>query len=214
VKGYEYEKGKFVVLKDEDFARVDLEAAQTVDIVNFVELREINPVLFFKPYYLSPEKGGDKPYALLRDALENSGKVGIAKLIIKARQHLAAIKPQTGGLVLELMHFPEEILSPTEIKWPAGKTASPAEIQMAKQLVNTMSGKWKPELYQDEYHAALKKIIEDKIEHGEKKPAQPARTKRPQNVVDLVSVLQESIKATQGRLAAPSARRKPKKKAA
>ena len=100
VKGYEYEKGKFVVLKDEDFKRVDVEATQTVDILNFVKLDEINPVLFYKPYYMEAEKGGDKAYVLLRDALAASGKIGIAKVVIKTRQHLAAIKPQRRGLML------------------------------------------------------------------------------------------------------------------
>ena len=110
VKGYEYEKDKFVVLKDEDFNRVDVEATQTVDIINFVELDEINPLLFYKPYFMEAGKGGDKAYVLLRDALAASKKIGIAKVVIKVRQHLAAIKPQENGLMLELMHFPEELL--------------------------------------------------------------------------------------------------------
>ncbi|HEY0258173.1 MAG TPA: Ku protein, partial [Candidatus Methylacidiphilales bacterium] len=95
VKGYEYEKGKFVVLKDEDFKRVDLEAAaQTIDIMDFVEMGEINPMYFQKPYYLEPQKGGDKPYALLREALQDSGKIGIAKVVIRTREHLAGVKAQ------------------------------------------------------------------------------------------------------------------------
>src|SRR5665213_625641 len=103
VKGYEYEKGKFVVLKDEDFARVDIEATQTVDIIQFVQLQEVDPLLFYKPYYMEVEKGGDKAYGLLRQALADSGKIAIAKVVIKTRQHLAAIKPQERGLMLELM---------------------------------------------------------------------------------------------------------------
>src|SRR5437868_6728220 len=99
VKGYEYEKGKFVVLKEKDFRRVDLEATQTVDIIDFVELDEIDPMFFDKPYYLEPQKGGQKPYALFREALKKSGKVGIAKVIIKTRQHLAAVKPCGDALV-------------------------------------------------------------------------------------------------------------------
>ena len=107
VKGYEYDKDKFVVLKDEDFTRVDVEATQTVDIINFVELNQINPLLFYKPYFMEAGKGGDKAYVLLRDALAASKKIGIAKVVIKVRQHLAAIKPQQNGLMLELMHFPD-----------------------------------------------------------------------------------------------------------
>ncbi len=98
MKGYEYEKGKYVVLKDEDFERVDLEATQTVDIQDFVDVDEIDPMFFYKPYYLEPQKGGDKAYALLRDALKDSKKVGIAKVVIKARQYLAGVKPEDGAL--------------------------------------------------------------------------------------------------------------------
>src|SRR5437763_14481472 len=110
VKGYEYEKGKFVVLKDEDFRRVDVEATQTIDIIDVVRLEEINPIYFDKPYYLVPQKAGAKAYALLRDALKRTGRVGIAKVVIKTRQHLAAIKPQHNALVLELMHFADELV--------------------------------------------------------------------------------------------------------
>src|SRR5215207_6217057 len=116
VKGYEYEKGKFIVLKEEDFQRVDLEATQTIDIIDFVELDEIDPMFFDKPYYLEPQKGGAKAYALLRESLRNTGKVGIAKVVIKTRQHLAAVKPHHNLLVLELMHFGQELVSPGALK--------------------------------------------------------------------------------------------------
>src|SRR3989440_5078376 len=118
VKGYEYEKGKYVVLKDEDFQRVDLEATQTVDIQDFVELDEIDPMYFYKPYYLEPQKGGDKAYVLLRDALKDSKKVGIAKVVIKTRQYLAGVKPEDGALVLELMHFADELADPGKLNVP------------------------------------------------------------------------------------------------
>src|SRR5204863_7789157 len=104
VKGYEYEKGKYVVLRDDDFQRVDLEATQTVDIQDFVDLEEIDPMFFYKPYYLEPQKGGDKAYALLRAALKDTNKYGVAKVVIKTRQYLAGVKPEDGALVLELMH--------------------------------------------------------------------------------------------------------------
>src|SRR5436190_6394636 len=105
VKGYEYEKGKFVVLHEEDFQRVDVEATQSVDITAFVELEEVDPIYFQKPYYMEPQKGGDRAYVLLREALRDSGKIGIAKVVIKTRQHLASVKPYRKGLMLELMHF-------------------------------------------------------------------------------------------------------------
>src|SRR4051812_33244350 len=118
VKGYEYEKDKFVVIKEEDFKRVDIEATQTVDIVGFVEVKEVNPIFFHKPYYMEPQKGGDHAYVLLRDALKDSGKIGIAKVVIKTRQHLAAVKPQEEGLMLELMHFSSELKDVEEFKRP------------------------------------------------------------------------------------------------
>src|SRR5690242_181168 len=107
VKGYEYEKGKFVVLKDDDFKRADIEATQSVDIMDFVELEEIDPIFFDKPYYLEPEKRGEKAYALLREALKQTGKVAIAQVVIKTRQHPAAVKPETNLLALDLIHFAE-----------------------------------------------------------------------------------------------------------
>jgi DNA end-binding protein Ku len=197
VKGYEYEKGKFVVLKDEDFARVDVEATKTVDIINFVALDEVDPLLFYKPYYLEAEKGGDKAYVLLRDALVECGKIAIARVVIRTRQHLAAVKPQKKGLMLELMHFPEELLDASEFKAPTEKAVGKAEMQMAKQLIQSMTSEWKPEQYTDEYHEALEKMIDEKIEHGDEEVPAPAKRKKPANVVDLVSILQQSIQETQ-----------------
>jgi DNA end-binding protein Ku len=199
VKGYEYEKGKFIVIKSEDFARVDVEATQTVDILNVVKLEEINPLLFSKPYYMQAEKGGEKAYALLRESLESAGKIGIAKVVIKERQHLAAVKPQKQGLMLELMRFPDEIVDVAEFKSPTARPVSSAEKQMAKKLIESMSVKWDPDMYHDDYREALEAFIEKKIEHGEKGLPAPKKVKRPTNVIDLVSVLQQSIKATQNR---------------
>src|SRR5580698_11465068 len=199
VKGYEYEKGKFVLIKDEDFARVDVEATQTVDIMNFVTLDEVDPLLFYKPYYLEAAKGGDKAYVLLRDALVESGKIAIAKVVIRTRQHLAAVKPQKKGLMLELMHFPEELLDASEFKEPVEKAVGKAEMQMAKQLIESMTSDWKPDQYTDEYTQELEKMIEEKIEHGGQEPRAAAVKKKPTNVVDLVSVLQQSIEQTQAK---------------
>src|ERR1700709_97778 len=164
VKGYEYEKGKFVILKDEDFARVDVEATQTVDIMNFVSIDDVDPLLFYKPSYLEAAKGGDKAYVLLRDALLDTGKIAIAKVVIKTRQHLAAVKPQEKGLMLELMHFATELRDVDEFKLPATKEIGKKELQMATALIDSMSDDWKPEEYVDEYREALEKVIEEKIE--------------------------------------------------
>ena len=193
VKGYEYEKGKFIVLKDEDFKRADIEATQSVDILDFVELDEIDPIYFDKPYYLEPEKRGEKAYGLLREALKQSGKVGIAKVVIKTRQHLASVKPEKNLLVLELMHFSEEIIETKELKIPANPSLGTKELAMAKDLISKMSGKWDPAKYQDEYRQALMEVIHKKVESGGKELPTRGKAKRPTNVVDLVSVLQESL---------------------
>ena len=197
VKGYEYEKGKYVVLKDEDFERVDLEATQTVDIQDFVDQEEIDPMFFYKPYYLEPQKGGDKAYALLRDALEESKKVGIAKVVIKTRQYLAGVKPEDGALVLELMHFAEELADPSKLHLPKKVEVGKREINMATALIDSMSSKWKPEKYRDDYREALMEVIEEKVEAGGKEiEEKPKKAPKPTKVIDLVSVLQKSLEQT------------------
>ena len=195
VKGYEYEKGEFVVVTEEDFDKVNVASNQTVDIREFVDLADIDPMFFEQPYFLAPEKGGDKAYALLRDALKESGKVGIAKVVIKTREHLAAVKPMDKALVLELMHFADELADPNELNLPAHEPGK-KELTMAEQLIQSMSGKWKPEEWKDEYREALMDLIEQKVAAPGKAPraAKPAGRK-PTNVVDLVSVLQQSLNA-------------------
>ncbi len=194
VKGYEYEKGKYVVLKDEDFQRVDLEATQTVDIQDFVHQEEIDPMFFYKPYYLEPQKGGDKAYALLRESLEKSKKVGIAKVVIKTRQYLAGVKPEGDALVLELMHFAEELADPSKLHVPKKIEVDKREMKMATALVDSMSSKWNPEKYHDDYREALMEVIEEKVEAGGKEIAEkPKKAPKPTKVIDLVSVLQKSL---------------------
>ncbi len=200
VKGYEYEKGKFVVLNEKDFQRVDLEATQTVDIKDFVEVEEIDPMYFYKPYYLEPQKGGDKAYALLRETLERTKKVGIAKVVIKTREYLAGVKPLKHALVLELMHFAEELSDAEKLNVPK-KSAEPGkrELDMAKALVETMSSEWNPTKYKDEYRDALLEVIEEKVEAGGKEIEEKPKPKKPSTkVIDLVSVLQESLARSQG----------------
>ena len=197
VKGYEYEKGKYVVLKDEDFERVDLEATQTVDIQDFVHQEEIDPIFFYKPYYLEPQKGGDKAYVLLRDALKDSGKVGIAKVVIKTREYLAGVKPEDGVLVLELMHFADELADPGKLHIPKKIEVGKREMNMATSLIDSMSSKWNPGKYKDDYREALMEVIEEKVEAGGKEIEQkPRKTPKPTKVIDLVSVLQKSLEQT------------------
>jgi DNA end-binding protein Ku len=200
VKGYEYEKGKFVILSDKDFQRVDLEATQTVDIQDFVDVDEIDPMYFYKPYYLEPQKGGDKAYALLRETLAKTKKVGIAKVIIKTRQYLAGVKPLEHALVLELMHFAEELADAEKLNVPK-KSAEPGkrEIDMAKALVESMSAEWNPTKYKDDYRDALLDVIEEKVESGGKEIEEKPKEKKPSSkVIDLVAVLQESLAKAHG----------------
>jgi DNA end-binding protein Ku len=195
VKGYEYEKDQFVVLTKEDFGKVNVASNQTVDIREFVDLAEIDPMFFDQPYFLAPEKGGDKAYALLREALAQSGKVGIAKVVIKTREHLAAVKPLGKALVLELMHFADELANPNELNLPGSEPAK-KELAMAQQLIESMSGKWKPEEWKDEYREALTKLIEEKVSAPARQARAPkAAGRKPTNVVDLASVLQQSLDA-------------------
>jgi DNA end-binding protein Ku len=197
VKGYEYEKGKYVVLQDEDFQRVDIEATQTVDIQDFVELDEIDPIFFYKPYYLEPQKGGDKAYALLRDALKDSKKVGVAKVVIKTREYLAGVKPEDGALVLELMHFADELADTSKLHIPKKVEVGKREMTMAKSLIDSMSSKWNPEKYKDDYREALMEVIEEKVEAGGKEiEEKPKKAPKPTKVIDLVSVLQKSLEET------------------
>jgi DNA end-binding protein Ku len=200
VKGYEYEKGKYVVLQDEDFQRVDIEATQTVDIQDFVELDEIDPIFFYKPYYLEPQKGGDKAYALLRDALKDSKKVGVAKVVIKTREYLAGVKPEDGALVLELMHFADELADASKLHIPKKVEVGKREMTMAKSLIDSMSSKWNPEKYKDDYREALMEVIEEKVEAGGKEiEEKPRKALKPTKVIDLVSVLQKSLEETGGK---------------
>ena len=128
--------------------------------------------------------------------LDEAGRIAIAKVVIRARQHLAAIKPQNSGLMLELMHFPKELIDASEFKAPTQKSVGKSEMRMALQLVESMTTEWKPEEYTDDYRDALKDLIEEKIEHGEQAAPAPTKKKRPSNVVDLVSILQKSIEET------------------
>jgi DNA end-binding protein Ku len=215
VKGYEYEKGKYVVLKDEDFERVDLEATQTVDIQDFVGQEEIDPMFFYKPYYLEPQKGGDKAYALLRDALKDSNKVGIAKVVIKTRQYLAGVKPEDGALVLELMHFADGLADPEKLHVPKKTEVGKREMNMAKSLIDSMSSKWNPEKYKDDYREALMEVIEEKVEAGGKEiEEKPKKPPKPTKVIDLVSVLQKSLEQTGSKKRATAKSRKKQKQPA
>jgi DNA end-binding protein Ku len=195
VKGFEYEKGRYIILSDEDFEKVRIESTHSIDITDFVDLDQVDPKFFYKPYFLEAQKGGEKAYSLLHKALSGTGKIGIAKVVIANREYLAAVKPDGLFLVLELMHFASEVLKPEELNRP--KTdLNDKELKMANTLIESMSSDWKPEKYRDEYRDAVMEIIETKAKNKQLPPA-PAPTQRATNVVDLVKVLQESINRSQ-----------------
>ena len=195
VKGFEYEKGRYVVLSDEDFEKVRIESTHSIDITDFVDLEHVDPKFFYKPYFLESQKGGEKAYALLHKALSGTGKIGIAKVVIANREYLAAVKPDGLFLVLELMHFASEVLTPEELTRP--KTdLNDKELKMANALIESMSSEWQPEKYRDEYRDAVMEMIESKAKN-KALPAAPAAAPRGTNVVDLVKVLQESINRSQ-----------------
>jgi DNA end-binding protein Ku len=179
-----------------------VEATQTVDIIDFVMLSEINPMFFYKPYYIKPAKGGGKAYALLRETLRHESKVAIAKVVIKTRQYLAAVKTQDQALLLELMHFADELVEPSALDFPKFPELSKNELSMAKMLVGQMTAKWDPHKYKDEYKSALLNVIEQKIESGGHDLEAPKKTaKRASNVVDLADVLRRSLQETASRKA-------------
>jgi len=196
VKGFEYEKGRYIILSDEDFEKVRIESTHSIDITDFVDIDKVDPKFFYKPYFLEAQKGGEKAYSLLHKALSGTGKIGIAKVAIANREYLAAVKPDGLFLVLELMHFASEVLKPEELNRP--KTdLNDKELKMANALIESMSSDWQPEKYRDEYRDAVMEIIETKAKNKQLPPA-PAPAPRSTNVVDLVKVLQESINRSQG----------------
>jgi len=196
VKGFEYERGRYIVLKDEDFEKVRIESTHSIDITDFVEVEQIDPKFFYKPYFLEAQKGGEKAYAVLHKALSGTGKIGIAKVVISNREHLAAVKPDGLFLILELMHFASEILSAEILKNGSTTGVTDKELKMAQALIEGMSVPWEPEKYQDEYRTALLEIIEQKAKNKQI-AGKPAPAPAPTNVVDLVKVLQESLSRTQ-----------------
>ena len=196
VKGYEYQDGDYVVLSDEDFRRANPEAAKTVDILAFVELAEIQPQYFDTPYYLKPEKRGEKPYALLRDTLQKAGKAGIASVVIRTKQYLAALVAQDELLVLNTLRYADELKDPAGLEIPKARVSA-KELDMAMRLVEDMADDWHPGKYKDTYRDDLLKRIKEKVKAGETEELtepekQPSREKSA-DVIDLMSLLKKSV---------------------
>ena len=199
VRGYEYEEGHYVVLSDDDLKRANPEATQTVDILDFVEGEEISPLYFDKPYYLGPQKKGAKSYALLRETLRRTGKVGIAKVVIRTRQYLAAVVPQDDALVLNLLRFEDELRDADDLELPHGLAGvTEKELQMAEKLVEGMADEWDPEKYRDDYRSDLLKLIKKRVESGKTEEVEPLpeMPKDEGKVVDLMLLLKQSVESS------------------
>jgi DNA end-binding protein Ku len=194
VRGFEIEKGQYVPLEDEDLDRLDVELTHSIDICDFVSLDEIDPVFFRKAYYLLPAEGADKPYRLLVRALEETGKVGIAKVVIRNKQHLAAVRPYEGVLLLETMYYADEVRKPQALDGDLGTAKlQKTEVDMAKSLVENLSEPFEPEKYDDSYRKELLELIRAKAE-GKPLP-EPAQEEEGE-VVDLMAALRESVERT------------------
>jgi DNA end-binding protein Ku len=196
VKGFEHEKGKYVVLSDADFEQVKIESTNSIEITDFVEQAQINPKYFYKPYFLEPQKGGEKGYALLHRALVETGKLGIAKVAIRSREYLAAVKPDGFFLILELMHFAHEVLEPETLKSAEGPEVTPRELEMAKQLIGALASDWNPAKYEDGYQKALNEVITAKL--SQQPLAAPAAKPKGDMGADILSVLQASLARFEG----------------
>lgn len=200
VKGYEYDDQGYVLLSDEELKDVRAELTKTIEIEDFVSQSEIEPLYFDKPYYLEPGKGGAKAYALLRTALQDSEKLGIARVVIRAREHLAALMVREDCLILELLRFPQELRDPKFLDLPSESTSvSKREHDMAMQLIDNMSTEWEPNRYHDDYRESLMNYIEEKVRRGELSPGSKQhddsdeKTRSDGNVVDLMDYLKRSV---------------------
>jgi DNA end-binding protein Ku len=199
VRGFEVDKGRFVELTEEDIDRLDVELTHSIDICDFVSIDEIDPLYFRKAYYLLPQDGAEKPYRLLLKALEETGRVAIAKVVIRNKQHLAAIRAFDDTLVLETMYYADEVRKPEEA--PKPQVRAP-EVEMAKTLIENLAATWDPEKYHDRYRTELLDLLEKKAE-GE--PLPEPKAEEGGEVVDLMEALRRSVAATKKR--APTKRK-------
>ena len=214
VKGYEVEKDQYVLLTDDDFDKVPVESSRAIDIVQFVDLEEIDPIFFKKSYYLVPEETGIKAYNLLRKALSDDEKVGVAKVSFRDKEHLAALRFRDKTFVLETMYWPDEIRADEFEELDTKTTVRQQEVQMAQSLIESLSAPWNPEQFKDEYREAMMKIVESKVSGQEIEVTEDAT---PSKVLDLMEALKASVDAVKKESEPkkkPAAKRAPKKKAA
>lgn len=199
VKGYEIEKDEFVVLEDKDFEDAAVKQSHTLDIATFVDPAEIDPRFYEKSYFIVPGKGGDKAFAILRDAMTQTESVGIGRIIIHRRQHLAAIRADGKALVLLLMRFGEELVAPSEYGFPDHVKEDSPEIRIASQLVESMKSEFDPGQFVDEYEENLKRIISAKAKGRAVSLPEPAAAEHDDKIVDLMNRLRESLEGAKGR---------------
>jgi DNA end-binding protein Ku len=196
VRAFEIEKGRFVPLEAEDLDRLDVELTHGIDICDFVELEEIDPIFFRQAYHLVPQPGGEKPYRLLTRALEETGRVGIAKVVIRNKQHLACLRPLDGALLIETMYYADEVRKPEsltdDLSWRDADVRK-AEVDMAKSLVENLTASFEPEKYTDTYRSELMELIRQKAEGV----PLPQEREQEAEVVDLMQALRESVERTQ-----------------
>jgi DNA end-binding protein Ku len=210
VKGYEYAKGRFVVLTKEDFQAAALEKTRTVDIIDFVKSDEIDDRYFETPYYLVPSKGGERAYALLREAIREEGRIGIATFILREAQHLAAVEVIGDALVLSVMRFADELVDTANFSFPAPNNIRKPELDMAKALVNSLASEWDAEKYTDKYRENLLRIIQGKVK-GKDVELEPTTEAPRADVVDLMERLRRSLEQS-GRKGQRSRKRAPARK--
>jgi DNA end-binding protein Ku len=196
VKGFEYEKGRFVVITKEDLKAAALRKDRAIDIMDFVKRDEIDDRYFETPYYLTPQKGSSHAYALLRDALLESGRVGIARIIIREAQHLAAVEVIDGALVLSLLRYADELVDTSQFEFPSAEKVRKAELAMAKMLIENLAAEWDPSKYTDEYRDNLMKLIKARIK-GEAPGLPSAEPRHDSKVVDLMERLRQSLAQSQ-----------------
>lgn len=203
VRGYQYKPGRYVVLTDQDFKRANVETTQTIEIVGFVQADQISPMYYERPYYVEPSKAGRKAYALLRETLRSTGMIGIATLVVRTRQYMAALIERDGVLVIEILRWEHEIADPKGLEVPDEKKTpvNKKEVEMAVRLVKGMAEEWKPKKFKDTYTADLMALIKKRIAAGktaEIDESEPARSKRGGEVIDLMPLLKKSLEKKGG----------------
>jgi DNA end-binding protein Ku len=216
VKGYEYDENNYVLLDEKELKQIAGEHSKTIDIEAFISKSSISCMQFDRPYYLVPDKKGEKGYVILRETLSDTKKVGIAKVIIHMREYLAALMPYQNALLLNLLHYQQELRRPEEFDLPAENLKeykiNSKEIEVAKQLVESMTTKWDPDVYHDNYRDALRQWIEDKVHHEKPRSLKSRKVASSSNVINFVDLLQKSLKTQKGKKASPSpAKRKPRR---